>query len=287
MTSPEYLVIGDLTCDLLADGTSAPGGTTLYAAATAAHLGLRAAMLAGGDPGRPPRLPPGVEVALVPAAARSTFENRYTAQGRVQVLHARGPQLGLADLPPAWRGAPLVHLGPLTGEVSIELAAAFPDALVGVTPQGWMRAWDLPLPAVIRRVPWRPRPAQLRHVDLLVLSIEDVAGDEALAASYARDCHLVVVTRGARGATLYVDGSPQAIAAFPALERDPTGAGDVFMAAMLVRLRETGDPVAAAIFAGAVAACAIEGPGISALPTRDTALARMGARCVPGRDGFS
>jgi sugar/nucleoside kinase (ribokinase family) len=85
----------------------------------------------------------------------------------------------------------------------------------------------------------------------------------------------VAVTRGARGSTLYIAGEPHQIDALPAVERDPTGAGDVFAAALLVRLRETGDPLQAASFASAVAACAIEGPGARAVPTRAEALARM------------
>jgi sugar/nucleoside kinase (ribokinase family) len=273
---PDYLVIGDLTRDLLPSGASAPGGTVLYAATTVARLGLGAAVLTAGDPTQPPDLPVGVQAAVVLSPERSTFENRYTPDGRVQLLHALGARLSFDDLPHDWRAAPVVHLGPLTGEFSLEMAARFPDSLVGVTPQGWMRAWDDPLPAPIRRVAWQPEPAQLRHVDVLVLSIEDVGGDEDLAASYARHCHLVAVTRGSRGSTLYIGGEPHQIDAFSAVERDPTGAGDVFAAALLLRLYETGDPIAAASFASAVAACAVEGPGTSTIPTRAEALVRMG-----------
>ncbi|MEI7770068.1 MAG: PfkB family carbohydrate kinase [Chloroflexales bacterium] len=273
---PRYLVIGDLTRDLLPAGGSTPGGTVLYAATTVARLGASAAVLTSGDLAQPLDLPAGVQVAIVPAPSRATFENRYTPNGRVQLLHALGSRLRFEDLPQGWRATPVVHLGPLTGEFGLDLAERFPDSLVGVTPQGWMRAWDDPLPAPIERVAWRPDPAQLRHVDVLVLSIEDVGGDEDLAASYARDCRLVVVTRGSRGSTLYISGAPHQIVAFPAVERDPTGAGDVFAAALLLRLHETGDPIAAATFASAVAACAVEGPGTSVIPTLAEAMARMG-----------
>lgn len=273
---PPYLVIGDLTRDLLPAGGSSSGGTVRYAATTIARLGVGAAVLTSGDPAQPLDLPAGVQATIVPAQAQSTFENRYTPTGRVQLLHALGARLHFTDLPDAWRAAPIVHLGPLTGEFGLDMAEQFPDSLVGVTPQGWMREWDSPLPAVIRRVTWKPNPTQLRHVDVLVLSIEDVGGDEDLAESYAHDCRLVAVTRGARGSTLYISGKPHQIDAFPAVERDPTGAGDVFAAALLLRLRETGDPIAAATFASAVAACAVEGSGTSTIPTRAEAMARMG-----------
>jgi sugar/nucleoside kinase (ribokinase family) len=49
---------------------------------------------------------------------------------------------------------------------------------------------------------------------------------------------------------------------------DPTGAGDVFSAAFLIRLAETGDPCEAARFANVAASFSIEAPGVSGIPTR-------------------
>lgn len=267
--TPDYLVIGHTTRDLLPDGGEAPGGTARYAAAVAARLGLRAAMLTAGDPAALPPPPEGVWLAASPSPRLTTFENRYGPAGRRQWLHAVGAPVGLAALPEAWRVAPVVHLAPVAGELDLAAALdAFPRALVGVTPQGWMRAWAPALPAEVRYTPWRPAPELLRRVGLVVLSIEDVAGDEAAAAAYAAHCPLVVVTRGAAGATLYLNGEPRQVPAFPAAERDPTGAGDVFACAMLVRLHETGDPAAAAAFASAAAALSVEGPGLGALTGR-------------------
>jgi len=273
----DYLAIGHITRDLLPDGGSAPGGTAFFAALVAARLGCRAGVLSAGAPALAPAAPEGVELALAPAAQSSTFENRYGPAGRSQWLHAAAPPLDLAALPPAWRAAPIVHLGPVLHECAPEHAAAFPGALVLATPQGWLRAWDEPLPAPVRRAAWRPGPALLRAIGLLVLSVEDVAGDEALVASYAAHCPLVALTRGAAGATLFVAGAPHHVPAFPAVERDPTGAGDVFAAALAIRLRETGDSLAAARFASAAAACVVEAQGAAAIPTRAQALARMGA----------
>jgi len=155
------------------------------------------------------------------------------------------------------------------GETPEQLVDAFPHALLGVTPQGWMRTWDEPLPGPVLYRPWQPTPSVLERIDALVLSIEDVRGDEALVAGYARHCALVALTRGAQGSTLFLRGVPHYIPAFPATERDPTGAGDVFAAALLIRLHETGDPLDAARFASYVAALSVEGAGISRIPARD------------------
>jgi len=51
----------------------------------------------------------------------------------------------------------------------------------------------------------------------------------------------------------------------PAEEIDSTGAGDVFAAAFMLRLRESRDPLEAAGFANRVAAYSVTAPGIQAL----------------------
>ncbi|HEU4326856.1 MAG TPA: PfkB family carbohydrate kinase [Roseiflexaceae bacterium] len=264
--TPDYLLLGHLTRDLLPDGGFAPGGTALYSALTACRLGARTALVSA-EATLPPDWPLGVELALA-AGPTPIFENRYGPAGRSQILHADATPIRLEDVPPGWRAAPLVHLGPVLGETPEALVHAFPQALLGVTPQGWMRSWATPLPAPVEYRPWRPAPALLAAIGALVLSIEDVRGDEALVRSYARHCPLVALTRGAQGATLFLGGEPHTIAAFPTGEHDPTGAGDVFAAALLLRLRETNDPLAAAHFAACTAALSIAGPGHSRIPDR-------------------
>jgi len=48
---------------------------------------------------------------------------------------------------------------------------------------------------------------------------------------------------------------------------DPTGAGDVFATAFLVRWLADRDPVAAAGFANVVASISVEAPGATGVPT--------------------
>lgn len=263
--TPDYLLLGHITRDVLPDGTFTPGGTALYAARTAHLLGKRVAVVSAPAE-LPTDWPDEIQIAFQPSPAPPTFENRYTPSGRQQILHAAAAPIQLDSIPAAWRAAPVVHLGPVLAETPEQLVHVFPQALIGVTPQGWMRVWDATLPALVRYQPWHPAAALLERIDALVLSIEDVQDDEALVASYARHCRLVALTRGARGATLFINGQPHAIPAFPATERDPTGAGDVFAAALLVRLHETDDPLTAARFAACVAAASVEGHGTSAIP---------------------
>jgi sugar/nucleoside kinase (ribokinase family) len=262
---PDYLVIGHLTRDLLPSQQFVSGGTAFYAATTAHRLGLRAAVFTAAA-ACPDNVPFAVHCLSSPVT--STFENRYHDGTREQIVHTIAAPLDLNYLPQAWRAAPIVHLGPVLHECQFDVVTAFPNALIGVTPQGWMRRWHHRLPSPIQRTRWQPDAALLRRIDLLALSIEDIGGDESLVGDYAQSCRLVALTRGVNGLTLYHEGVSQDIPAAPATEVDPTGAGDVFTAAMLVSLYETGDAVKAAHFAAAVAARSVEGFGVSAIPTR-------------------
>lgn len=254
--TPEYLLLGHVTRDLLPAGAVAPGGTALYAALTAYRLGLRSAIVSARAD-MPANWPQAIALAITPSPTPPVFENRYTGGQRHQVIHAAASALTLADIPRLWRTAPIIHLGPVLREVPEEFVGAFAGALIGVTPQGWMRAWDTPLPASIRYVPWRPTPALLQQIDALVLSVEDVQGDTAIVRAYATHCPLVALTEGERGATLFIKGAPHHIPAHPAIERDPTGAGDVFAATLFCRLHSGDTPLRAANVAARVAAASV------------------------------
>lgn len=271
---PNYLVLGHITSDLLPDGTHIPGGTALYAARTAQRLGMRPAIVSAVAT-LPADWPSTVPVASVAGSYAPIFENRYTPNGRIQFLHGQAPPLTIADVPNTWRTAQIVHLGPILVETPLDIVANFPDALIGMTPQGMMRQWQPPFPCQIHYTPFEPDPALLARIDVLVMSIEDVHGDQHVAERYAQHCRIVALTHGARGADIYLAGVPQHINAYPAVERDPTGAGDVFAAALLVRYAETRNAVDAAQFAAVVAAASVEGLGISAIPDRATIEARL------------
>ena len=271
---PNYLMLGHITSDLLPDGSTIPGGTALYAARTAQRLGMSPTIVSATAT-LPVDWPNTVPVASLAGSYAPIFENRYTPDGRIQFLHGEAPPLTIADVPSAWRTAQIVHLGPILVETPLELMANFPDALIGMTPQGMMRQWQPPFPCQIHYTPFDPDPALLARINILVMSIEDVHGDQSVAERYAQHCGIVALTHGANGADIYLAGVPHHINAYPAVERDPTGAGDVFAAALMVRYAETRNAIDAAQFAAVVAAASVEGLGISTIPDRATIEARL------------
>jgi sugar/nucleoside kinase (ribokinase family) len=262
----DFLVIGHLVQDVVPNGYIV-GGTTTYSSITARNLGRR--------PGVVTRLAPDfvcpevlhdITVHRIPSAHTTTFHNIYRDGHRQQFLLSRADSLEPGDVPPAWRTAPIVHLGPLARELDARFAKLFPRALVGVTPQGWLRQWDETGRVQMRC--WDEAPDILPHVDVLVLSEEDLNGNRALIDDYARLTRIAVMTQSARGCVVFANGEARQIPGFPAREVDPTGAGDVFAAAFLIRLQEIGDPFEAARFANATGSFCVEGPGVTTIPTR-------------------
>jgi sugar/nucleoside kinase (ribokinase family) len=274
--TPDYLAIGHVSKDIRDEPPGyVPGGTALYSALTAQRLGLQAAIVTACAPHDDMLLDAaretGVWVHRIPSNNTTTFRNLYDNQGRRrQTITGRAGALSLAAVPEAWRAATVVHIGPVAQELAPEMVAAFPDALLGITPQGWMRSWDAdgwveqsgwPLPTALESLPANA---------FVVLSTEDVGNDPRLVKEYTHIARLVAITHGEEDALVCADGACHSVCACSAQVVDATGAGDVFAAALFVRYRETGDLVSSARFAHAAAACAIEGVGASAIPDRAT-----------------
>ncbi len=76
-----------------------------------------------------------------------------------------------------------------------------------------------------------------------------------------------VYADGAAGATLYRDGKIREIAAHPATQLDPTGAGDVFAAAFFVMLHRTGNAEWAGRIAAQLAAGSVTRRGLAGVPS--------------------
>jgi sugar/nucleoside kinase (ribokinase family) len=277
VTPPDFLAIGHICKDLIRGGY-AVGGTASYGSLAAQRLGRRVGVVTSLGAGLDPRLfLPEVEMAIFDSPVTTTFHNTYRQGQRQQYVLKVAPQIEAGSVPEGWLGAEIVLLGPVAGEVGEDMADLFPDSLVGLSAQGLLRTWDgegrvhFSPPQGIERL--------LSKVDVVFLSEEDVEGDEALAQAHARLAPLGVITGGERGGTLFEGSEGWDFPACESRALDPTGAGDVFAAAFLVRLSEMGDPRRAARFASCAAALAIEGPGLLGIPNR----VQLEARLAMGR----
>ncbi len=258
-----YVAIGHVSQDVVPGGIVL-GGTVTYSALAARALGWEVAVVTRAHTELDLSPLRGVDCARLPDVTTTIFENIYSPAGRTQILHARAGPIRPGDAPARFRRADVAHLAPIADEVDPAWFDAFDGALIGVTPQGWLRQWD----AAGRVSPreWTDAAALLSRVDAIVLSIDDVSGDWAHIEHWAKSARVLVVTQGRDGCTVYVDGAPTQVPAPAVVEVDPTGAGDIFAAAYFTRLRVTGDALEAARFANCIAARSVMRHGLTGVP---------------------
>lgn len=265
-TPVDYLILGHLAADLTPDGLRL-GGTAAYAALTARALGMRVGIVTSvpDDFDLAAPLAP-LQMARLPADRPTTFENTYDAGGkRHQLLSGQATPLTPKAVPTEWLRAPIVHLAPIIDEVPPQFASLFPNALLGVTPQGWLRTWDEA--GHVRPARWDDPDGILETATAVVLSIEDIGFDEDIANQYAAQAHILAVTRGGEGCSVHWQDGWQHFPAPSVSLVDPTGSGDIFAAAYFHRLHVTHDPHEAARFAVQIASASVTRPGIQAIPT--------------------
>jgi sugar/nucleoside kinase (ribokinase family) len=259
----DYLTIGHVTKDLSSSGYTL-GGTASYAPLTALAFGMKAGILTacGDDLGLSALSE--LEMMRKPSAATTTFENIETAHGRRQYLHQTAEPLMAADIPKSLPSPRILHLGPVADEVDEGIAALFPEAFIGLTPQGWMRsrAGD----GLVEYKDWAPAPFTIERADSVVISVEDVRGDEDLIAEYARQFRILAVTEGIDGARVYWHGDVRRMRAPKVDVVDRTGAGDIFAAAFFIRLEATRDAWESAAFAVAIATLSVTRAGLAGVP---------------------
>jgi len=268
MTNPEFVVVGHVCQDILPGGGLGLGGSVSYAATAALHMGCRVGVVTSAGPGLElAETLPHAQIVCHRSASTTIFENIYQNGRRTQFLHQRADVITGDHIPLPWRSAPMVYLGSIDQEIDAGVFRCFSaDSLICVMPQGFFRRWDER--GLVSFVEWRPPEDVLRRIDVLVISELDVPDPEQQVRDWQDLVKVMVVTRADRGATVYRRGEACHHPARPTQQVDPTGAGDVFAAAYLVRYSETRDACESARFANAAASFSIEQPGVLGIPTR-------------------
>lgn len=268
-------VVGSINLDLVASAPHLPrAGETVTGATLARHPGGKGANQALAAQ----RL--GAEVCLIGRVGDDAMAGEATALLDAGGVALTGVEVDLA----APTGVALIAVDP-GGENQIVVAAGAnhlvtPEQLPARIEGPLIAQLELPLETVeaavgravdfvcVNLAPAQPVSDQLlRRADLLVVN-------ETEAAFYGDLLHhgggRVVVTRGARGATMYQRGVQTAWATPPHVRAvDATGAGDAFVGAICVALLEGMEAEAALAFACAAGALAATRPGAQpSLPTR-------------------
>jgi 1D-myo-inositol 3-kinase len=280
-TLPELLILGHVTRDLIR-GDTRLGGSASFAARVAATLGIETALVTVAPEDfalmAPLRTLPRLSIHLVPSTTVTEFELDYSGPRRRVILRGMAPPLAIDDVPEAWRDAPMTYVANVAGECGRALIEGLRSRVICSELQGWLRkpgATGAVEPTVAPEIETPPK-----SLGAAVFSEEDHPDAERLAEHLAGCGLIVALTRSSRGATLRQGAERWDIPASPAVEVDPTGAGDVFGIALTVALSRGAPAPEAGRAAAAIAARVVEGPGLGNLTPAD-------ARHLPPRRGPS
>ncbi|MEX0784013.1 MAG: PfkB family carbohydrate kinase [Dehalococcoidia bacterium] len=285
------MVVGNVVEDRTPEGGWTAGGPSLYSALAAQALGADVTLvtceLASAGPVPFDRSALGglrvIELPRLRGKAMPRYANTYDDEGnRTQLLVEQGDLLPASLVqdrePPRFRAPVDVLLyAPAFHELTSPPAAAIPARATAVALQGFLRDVRPTFEVWQHREPWAQVADWVDVADFAFLSEEDTAQPLALARHLAKQGVAAFLTRGYRGATLLSREDERELAALPANVTDPTGAGDCFCTAFLVRHAETGDIDEAARFALAAGALAVERPGLLGIPTRAEVEQRLAA----------
>ena len=253
MERQRFIAVGHITNDT--QPVPHLGGAVAYTALVAHRLGYESHIIT--------KCPPehtyveilkelGVSVHVLPTKSQkiTTFQNIYDRAGnRMQYCPFKQESITLRDLPffplSLLTDARLL-VAPVIDEVDVTLfealAAYAKRGLIALSPQGYFRTIASNSRVMQRRWPALFYDLNLfSHVDTVVLSEEDLTlrnvFDEISFEIIRESVGQVVLTRGSRGSTVFTRTGVFEIPSFPIVRgkvSDPTGAGDVFTAVLLL-----------------------------------------------------
>jgi sugar/nucleoside kinase (ribokinase family) len=292
---PVVLVVGSASRDLVPDDPRGwrLGGAVCFCSLALARLGFRVRALIGAD-----RVAAEAEELATLRSAGVTLAIAGLESGPVfdnvsHLLYSTSDEIPVTALPRRWTsGFDAVLFVPVAAEVGDDwasLATGDPPPLVGIGWQGLLRVLRAGEP--VRPAPPRPSPL-LRAATLVVFSREDVEPGTSLdnLAVLLGPSTTLVRTEGVAGGEVHAPDPTSGTGAagrYPAIPSDqvvdPTGAGDVFLAALLAAtlLPELAEPYDAARFAAAAGSLVVEGAGLEGVP--DLAAVRRRLTRAPSR----
>jgi hypothetical protein len=276
----KFVAIGHITDDI--NPKAHLGGGVSYSAVMAAKLGLEAHIITKCPPNHPyiKKLNGlGVTVHVLPSSLNiiTTFDNKYNLQGkRKQIVAEIQESISLKDkknIPRKILKDSIIVVAPVTSsDVDVRL---FPDfakyGSLNIIPQGYFR--KISKDGAVVQKKWKVFEKHISNIKIAVLGEEDILLQPEIINKFP----LVILTQGAKGATIYKKGQEICKAkAFPLLRKelvDFEGAGDVFAAVFIIEMITNPEDIRAAsvtanLFA-AVKIAGISGIGVDSIPSRE------------------
>jgi len=216
-------------------------------------------------------------VADLPDALTTRFELKYGDDLSSRSLRSKNrmPPIRFEDLPASLK-AKIVHLAPIAGEITYEVAERLKSCtqVLSLDPQGLIRDFDADGNVTLER------PKDQRILDLIdifkstpkeiqtLTSLSTV--DSAIKAVHDHGVSIVIVTLGAEGVVVSVGDKIHRVRAYkPQRLIDPTGAGDAFIGAFLAEYARGEDCAWCSQVGSAAASLVVEGIGPTSFGDKD------------------
>ncbi len=216
-------------------------------------------------------------VARLAHERTTRFQLEYNADlsARTLRLQSKASSLTVEDVPSSLR-VKVIHIAPIAGEVPYELVEHLKGCcdVLSLDPQGMIRCFDADGNVTCSA---QMDKRLLRFINVYKSSIEEISVltgqsdvDSAIKAVHDLGPETVIVTMGAKGAVLSVQGTLYKIPAYVSEKVvDPTGAGDVFMGGFLTEYMRQKEPLWCACVASAAASLVVEGVGPTCLGEKE------------------
>lgn len=268
----DFLAIGHVCHDWTPAG-NVLGGTTSYASLFARKMNLQTAILTsfGSDFEFQNRFQ-NISLHSIPSEKTTFFKNVYDGSNRQQFLLEKSNNIFTNHIPDDFQNPKMALLGPIANEIDYSVLEKFDNSMVAVCPQGWMRKWNSSGKISHEMLEdW----SIFKKADIVILSEEDLNFQFDLIPKLAELFNILVVTKGENGADVFSNNNKHTFSSFSAEMIDPTGAGDIFATAFLIKYFETNDISQAANFANAAASFCIEKKGIEGIASQEEILKRV------------
>jgi 1D-myo-inositol 3-kinase len=264
---PELLVIGHVARDFIGSDVRL-GGAASFASRAAACLGVHTALVTAApwhfDLLNILEDTPSITVLRIDSPEETGFALDYS--GPIRKIHLRSRALDITPqhIPAALRNTPVAYIAPVIGECGNAVIQCLTSPSIVVGAQGWLRTVNPEGLLIPTQHPDILQPSA--KITAMVFSELDHPSSEDIARTLAQHIPLVALTRGSQGVTLFTPkATPVHIPAAPAVEIDPTGAGDVFGIVLGLSLHKGMPFTQAAEAAVYAAARVVEGPGLGNL----------------------
>jgi sugar/nucleoside kinase (ribokinase family) len=216
-------------------------------------------------------------LADVPDAFTTRFELKYDDDLSSRSLRSKNrmPPIRSEDLPASLK-AKIIHLAPIAGEITYEVAERLRSCtqVLSLDPQGLIRDFDVDGNVTLEQPKdqhilglidiFKSTPNEIQ----IITSLPTV--DSAIKAVHNHGVSIVIVTLGAKGAMVSVEGTIHRVPAYePQRLIDPTGAGDAFIGAFLAEYARGENCAWCSHVGSAAASLVVEGIGPTSFGDKD------------------